>query len=130
MTLSSILGTYYLPLLYQAVKEDSATKSGLDILPFMIGIVGAAAVSGGIISFTGHYWGWLFGGPFLSAIGAGLLYTVGSSYPAALYDTAIRIDPNTRCQHLGCQAHWLSNPLRCRHRLCHAGMFAYLAFHP
>jgi len=56
----------------------------------MVSVVGAAAVTGGIISFTGHYWGWLFGGPFMSAIGAGLLYTVGSSYPAAY--TAIGID--------------------------------------
>ena len=124
-TLASILGTYYLPLLYQAVKEDTATKSGLDILPFMISIVGAAVISGGIISFTGHYWGWLFGGPFLSAIGAGLLYTVGPFFPVVLNHTLTI----TRCQYLGCQAHWLSNSLRSRHRLFHAGMFMCLVFH-
>jgi hypothetical protein len=48
----------------------------------MISIAGASAVTGGIIRFTGHYWGWLFGGQLLSAIGAGLLQTVGSSYIA------------------------------------------------
>lgn len=53
----------------------------------MISIVGAAAVTGGVINFTGYYWGWLFGGPFLSAIGAGLLYTVGLSYSTTLYQT-------------------------------------------
>jgi len=94
----------------------------------MISIVGAAAITGGIINFTGHYWGWLFGGPLLSAIGAGLLYTVGPFYPAALYHIALKIDMDTRCQHLGCQAHWLSNSLRCRHRLYHAGMFVRLVF--
>jgi hypothetical protein len=94
----------------------------------MISIVGAAAITGGVISFTGHYWGWLFGGPFLSAVGAGLLYTVGSFYCAALHHTALNTAVDTRCQHTGCQAHWLSNPLRCRHRLCHAGRFVCLAF--
>ena len=57
----------------------------------MISIVGAAAITGGIISLTGHYWSWLFGGPFLSAVGAGLLYTVGSFYPAALNHIALKL---------------------------------------
>ena len=90
----------------------------------MISVVGAAAITGGIISFTGHYWGWLFGGPFLSAIGAGLLYTVGPFCPAVLN----HILTITRCQYLRCQAHWLPNSLRSRHRLCHAGIFIYLVF--
>ena len=85
----------------------------------MIGIVGAAAITGGIISFTGHYWGWLFGGGFLSALGAGLLYTVGPFYPAVLNHTL----NTTRCLYFGCQARWLSNSLRSRHRMYHTGMF-------
>lgn len=37
--LGILVGTYYLPLWYQATKGHSATKSGLDILPFMLSIV-------------------------------------------------------------------------------------------
>ncbi|EUC63014.1 MFS toxin efflux pump protein (AflT), putative [Rhizoctonia solani AG-3 Rhs1AP] len=34
--MAMILATYYLPLQYQATKGHSATKSGIDILPFML----------------------------------------------------------------------------------------------
>lgn len=77
-----LLGAYYLPLFYQA-KGHSATKSGIDILPFMLSVVVGAGASGGVISVTGRYWYFLFGGPFLSSIGCGLLFTITSSTPAA-----------------------------------------------
>jgi Na+/melibiose symporter-like transporter len=72
------MATYYLPLWYQATKGVSATKSGLDILPYMLSTVVAAALSGGIISKTGRYWPFLLLSPLVFSVGAGLLYTVGS----------------------------------------------------
>ncbi|KAM0753699.1 MFS general substrate transporter, partial [Meredithblackwellia eburnea MCA 4105] len=71
-----LMGTYYLPIFYQATKGVTATKSGIDILPFMLGVVFAAGISGGLVSALGRYQPWLVGGPFLICIGSGLLYTV------------------------------------------------------
>jgi MFS family permease len=71
--------TYYLPLWYQATKGVSATKSGLDILPYMMSTVIVAGIAGGVISTTGRYWPFLLVSPMLLSVGAGLLYTVGSS---------------------------------------------------
>ncbi|KZT62115.1 ABC transporter [Calocera cornea HHB12733] len=78
--LGMLLATYYLPLQYQA-KGHSATQSGIDILPFMLAVVIFAAVSGGVISFTGRYWPFLFFSPFITAIGAGLLFTLDADAP-------------------------------------------------
>ncbi|KDE06930.1 hypothetical protein MVLG_02817 [Microbotryum lychnidis-dioicae p1A1 Lamole] len=71
-----LLATYYLPIFFQATKGVSATKSGIDILPYMLGVVVGSAVSGVIVSKEGHYKPWLFFGPWLLCIGAGLLYTI------------------------------------------------------
>jgi len=73
--LGLLLAIYYLPLFYQA-QGRSATQSGIDILPFQISTVLSALIGGGIISFTGRYWYFLFGGPFLVSVGAGLLFTI------------------------------------------------------
>ncbi|KZO92741.1 ABC transporter [Calocera viscosa TUFC12733] len=76
--LCMLLATYYLPLLYQA-KGSSATQSGIDILPFMLATVISAGGSGAIINATGRYWPFIFGLPLLTAIGAGLLFTIDAS---------------------------------------------------
>lgn len=82
----SMLGVvYYLPLLFQAVKHHSATRSGIDILPFMLAIVLSAAASGLTISLSGNYWNILVFGPWLRCVGAGLLYTLHETSPNAKY---------------------------------------------
>ncbi|KAL7411362.1 ABC transporter [Mrakia frigida] len=69
-------GTYYLPLFYQAVKEHSPTKSGVDILGFMLSVVLCSMLAGVVISMTGYYWPFLVFGPIITPIGGGLLYTI------------------------------------------------------
>jgi MFS family permease len=78
-----ITASYYLPLWFQATKGISATKSGLDILPFMLSNVIAAGLAGFVVSKTGRYWHLVFVSPLLSAVGAGLLYTVSTQTPFA-----------------------------------------------
>lgn len=68
-------GIYELPLFYQA-KGHSATKSGIDILPFMLTVVLGAGLSGAVIGVTGRYWWWLVASPLLGSIGSGLLFTL------------------------------------------------------
>jgi EmrB/QacA subfamily drug resistance transporter len=45
----------YIPIFIQTVVGESATSSGLLLLPFMVGIVGGSIVSGQIVSRTGKY---------------------------------------------------------------------------
>ncbi|KIJ58908.1 hypothetical protein HYDPIDRAFT_44277 [Hydnomerulius pinastri MD-312] len=77
-----LFATYYLPLWYQA-HGSTATRSGLDILPFLISVIVAAGISGGIVTKTGRYWWFLLFGPFLTIIGSGLLYTLNADSSSA-----------------------------------------------
>ncbi|KDQ59779.1 hypothetical protein JAAARDRAFT_33346 [Jaapia argillacea MUCL 33604] len=73
-------GTYYLPLWYQA-KGQSSTSSGISILPFMISLITASMVSGGMIKFTGRYWHLLVISPLLALVGSVLLSTLHVDTP-------------------------------------------------
>ncbi|KAG6860732.1 hypothetical protein C0995_008088 [Termitomyces sp. Mi166 len=76
LQLAFVVAIYYLPLLYQ-VRGHSATKSGLDILPFMISGVIATMVAGGIVSVKGLAWPFLLFFPLIASVGFGLLFTSG-----------------------------------------------------
>jgi len=45
----------FLPIYLQVVKGDSATVSGLRLVPLMLGLVGSSVISGSLISRTGRY---------------------------------------------------------------------------
>jgi EmrB/QacA subfamily drug resistance transporter len=47
--------TVFLPRFYQVVLGDSATISGYELFPLLIGVIGASIISGLIISRTGKY---------------------------------------------------------------------------
>ncbi|KAB5591533.1 Major facilitator (MFS1) transporter-like protein [Ceratobasidium theobromae] len=76
ISLALLIGTYYLPAFFQVTKGHSATRSGIDILPYMLSVVFSAAGSGGTINFTGRYWPFLLCSPLLISVGSGLLYTL------------------------------------------------------
>lgn len=95
-----LVGIYYLPLYYQAkvntlmffnfetnlvnneeilllcFQGHSATRSGIDILPFMLMTVAGAMISGAVITWNGRYLYWLIFAPMVATIGAGLLFTM------------------------------------------------------
>jgi hypothetical protein len=50
----STRGLQYIPIFYQAVRHHSATKSGIDLLPFMLGLVVTVIISGQIVGKTGY----------------------------------------------------------------------------
>ncbi|KAF3216770.1 hypothetical protein TWF106_008171 [Orbilia oligospora] len=66
---------YYLPIYFQSVKGSSATKSGIQIIPFLLSCILTSMVSGGLITAVGYYTPFLIGGMLLFAIGAGLITT-------------------------------------------------------
>ncbi|KAF7335567.1 Major facilitator transporter-like protein [Mycena venus] len=80
---SLLLFSYYIPIFYQAVRHHSATKSGIDLLPFMLGLVLTVILAGQIVGKTGYLWPFLFTAPFFLAVGSGLLYTLNTSSSSA-----------------------------------------------
>ncbi|KAJ7168859.1 transporter [Mycena filopes] len=80
---SQLFFSYYLPIFYQAVRGHSATKSGIDLLPFMLGTVIATMSAGHLVGKWGYYWPFLVASPVFLAIGSGLLYTLSPSTRSA-----------------------------------------------
>ncbi len=47
--------TVFLPRFYQVVKGDSATISGWELIPLLVGVIGSSIVSGQLVARTGKY---------------------------------------------------------------------------
>ncbi|KAJ7136671.1 major facilitator superfamily domain-containing protein [Mycena epipterygia] len=73
----------YIPIFYQAVRHRSATASGIDLLPFLLGVVVSIIASGQIVGKLGYYWHFLVVSPILLAVGSGLLYTLNPTTSSA-----------------------------------------------
>lgn len=72
---------YFLPLWFQVVKGASATASGYDLLPFLVGLIGSSIVSGILVSRTGRYRWLLVGGLALATIGVALMTNIRADTP-------------------------------------------------
>ncbi|KAJ7666848.1 putative transporter [Mycena polygramma] len=80
---SLLLFSYYIPIFYQAVRHHTATKSGIDLLPFMLGVVVTVISSGQLVAKFGYYWPFLIAAPSFLAVGSGLLYTLSPASSSA-----------------------------------------------
>jgi MFS transporter, DHA2 family, glioxin efflux transporter len=67
---------YYLPIYFQATKNVSAAKSGIDNLPLVLGASLFTVVSGGLLTVWGWYVPLMAFGGVLASIGSGLIYTL------------------------------------------------------
>lgn len=67
---------YYLPIYFQATRNDSAQNSGIKNLPLVLGASFFTIISGIGITITGLYIPFMILGSILSAIATGLLYTL------------------------------------------------------
>ncbi|KAJ5115390.1 MFS transporter [Penicillium alfredii] len=70
------LFTYYLPIWFQAIKGMSATQSGIDNLPTLVGLVVFSIIGGGLASAIGYYTPLLIVSSVVTSIGAGMLSTL------------------------------------------------------
>lgn len=70
---------YWLPIYFQVVSGVSASQSGVRNLPLILGTTIATILSGGLISAYGHFVPFMIAGSVMSTIGAGLLYTLGTT---------------------------------------------------
>ncbi|RUS15319.1 major facilitator superfamily-domain-containing protein [Endogone sp. FLAS-F59071] len=66
---------YYLPVYFQVVEGESATSSGLELIPLMVGLIICNIFSGRLVSRTGRYRIFIIGGMAITTVGAGLLST-------------------------------------------------------
>jgi EmrB/QacA subfamily drug resistance transporter len=67
----------YLPVFFQIVHGESPTKSGLQLLPLLAGLIVCSTASGITISRTGRYRAFPIAGTALMAVGMLLLSQVG-----------------------------------------------------
>ena len=64
---------YYLSIWFQAIKGDTAIRSGYSTLPFILSLVVASIFSGVLVSRTGYYNPSLISGAVIAPVGIGLL---------------------------------------------------------
>lgn len=72
---SFFLLIYFVPIWFQAIKDVSATKSGIMNLPMVLGVVIMSIGTGGAVTALGYYTPFMIGSSILATIGAGLLTT-------------------------------------------------------
>lgn len=66
---------YYLPIWFQAIKGESAVKSGVNTIPLVIALVIASIAAGQLTGRTGYYVPQLIASSIIMSIGAGFLTT-------------------------------------------------------
>ncbi|KAJ5320687.1 hypothetical protein N7508_000970 [Penicillium antarcticum] len=68
---------YYLPIWFQAIKEDSASESGINNLPMVVAMIVCSALGGLLVNIVGYYTPLMFVGSVFLTIGSGLCTTFG-----------------------------------------------------
>ncbi|KAJ5349579.1 hypothetical protein N7541_007306 [Penicillium brevicompactum] len=66
---------YYLPIWFQAVKEDTASQSGINNLPMVVSMIVFSALGGVLVNFVGYYTPLMFAGSAFLTIGSGMCTT-------------------------------------------------------
>ena len=66
---------YYIPIWFQAIKDVSAVKSGIDSIPLILGLVIASMSAGITVSRIGYYAPFMIASSVIMSIGAGLITT-------------------------------------------------------
>ncbi|KIX93769.1 uncharacterized protein Z520_10393 [Fonsecaea multimorphosa CBS 102226] len=67
---------YYLPIYFQATRNVSASKSGIDNLPLVLGASLLTVFSGILLTVWGQYIPLMAIGSILASVGGGLIYTL------------------------------------------------------
>ncbi len=88
-TMVLFVGMLYVPSFMQAVHGYSAFDAGLFLIPLIVGLIAAAAISGGRISKTGRYKRYPIAGSVLAAAGMGALGLVTAATPVWLLATLL-----------------------------------------
>ncbi|KAH8759347.1 major facilitator superfamily domain-containing protein [Diaporthe sp. PMI_573] len=76
---------YYIPIYFQAVKESTATQSGVQFLALAIPQIFAVVLSGALVTTFGYYLPFIIFGTAVGMIGSGLFLMFSLSTPTALW---------------------------------------------
>ncbi|KAI0401576.1 major facilitator superfamily domain-containing protein [Xylaria palmicola] len=68
--------TYYMPLWFQAIKNDNPVEAGVHFLPFILPEIFGIIISGGLVTAFGYYNPFLIASSVLMSIAAGLCTTL------------------------------------------------------
>ena len=66
---------YYIPLYFQFIRGETALRSAVDMLPYLIPVVSAMLISGMLIIILGYYKIWFIAGSGLTLIMSACLYS-------------------------------------------------------
>ena len=66
---------YFLPIWFQAIKNVSAYKSGIDILPMLLALVVSSISAGALVQRIGYYVPFMIANSVIMSIGTGLITT-------------------------------------------------------
>ncbi len=66
---------YYMPIWFQAIRNVSAFKSGIDILPLILSLVVSSISAGFLVTKIGYYTPFMIANSVIMSIGAGLITT-------------------------------------------------------
>ena len=80
---SFFLFVYYLPYYFQAVRDTSALRSGIDILPLILSQVVGTVLAGALTSATGYYMPFVYLSTVFMAVGAGMITLLAVDTPTA-----------------------------------------------
>ncbi len=75
-----------LPVWFQAVKNVSATQSGVQNLPLIMAHVISALLAGGLVTYTGYYTPFMIISSVLISLGAGFLTTFNPTTAVSYLD--------------------------------------------
>jgi hypothetical protein len=70
------LGVYYLPIWFQAIRQDNAVDSGIHVLALVLSVTLSTIITGGVVVAVGYYTPFLIIGSVFSSIGMGFLCTL------------------------------------------------------
>lgn len=76
---------YFLPIYFQSIRGSSPIRSGVQTLPFIVAVIFAVTVSGGVVNKTGVYIPIIFLGTTMAALGAGMFYFLEPDSSQALW---------------------------------------------
>ena len=74
---------YFIPLLFQFVRNDSALEAGVRLMPYVVFLVLMCVANGAVMSATGYYMPWYLGSGIVTVIGSALMYTVDQNSSVA-----------------------------------------------
>ncbi|KZF22064.1 MFS general substrate transporter [Xylona heveae TC161] len=93
---AAFIAIYFIPIYFQFVRNDSALKAGVRLLPFVVMLVFFCVANGAIMGMTGYHVPWYLAGGILALIGSALMYTVNeNSSTSRVYGYSVLIGIGT-----------------------------------